>query len=65
MVDRDGVLIRSIFRRRAARFSELKKILVTGYPRKTLVVVDKSGKRVLSAYDDLQDFDDLVYLLKS
>jgi len=64
-VDPNGILTRSIFRQRAARFSELKKILVTGYPSKTLVVVNNSGKRVLSAYDDLQDFGELVYLLKS
>ena len=63
-VDPNGVLTRSIFRQRAAKFSELQKILVTGYPSKTLVVVNNSGKRVLSAYSDLQDFAELVYLLK-
>jgi hypothetical protein len=56
---------RSIFRQRAANFSELQRIVVTGYPAKTLVVVNNSGKRVFSAYDDLQDFGELVYLLKS
>jgi hypothetical protein len=64
-VDRDCVSTSSIFRRRIAKFCELQKILVTGYPSKTLVVIDKSGKRVLSAYGDLQDFEDLIYLLKS
>lgn len=63
-VDPNGVLTRSIFRQTAANFSELRRIVVTGYPARTLVVVDNSGKRVLSAYDDLQDFGELVYLLK-
>jgi hypothetical protein len=60
-----AVSVRSIFRNTTAQFSEIQKILVTGSPGRTLVVTDKSGKRVLSAYDDLQDFADLVYLLKS
>jgi hypothetical protein len=64
-VDPNGVLTRSIFRERAANFGELQRIVVTGYPAKTLVVINNSGKRVLSAYDDLQDFGELVYLLKS
>ena len=54
IVDHNGVLTQSIFRRRAANFSELQRIVVTGYPTKTLVVVNNSGKRVLSAYDDLR-----------
>jgi hypothetical protein len=64
-VDRSCVSTRSIFRRRTAKFSDVQKILVTGYPSKTLVVIDNSGRRVLSAYGDLQDFGDLIYLLKS
>jgi hypothetical protein len=59
------ICIRSIFRTTTAQFSDLEKILVTGSPAKTLVVIDKTGKRVFSAYDDLQDFADLIYLLKS
>lgn len=64
-VDPNGILTRSIFRQTAANFSELRRIVVTGYPARTLVVVNNCGKRVLSAYDDLQDFGELVYLLKS
>jgi hypothetical protein len=59
------ICVRSIFRNTTAQFSELQKIVVTGSPGRTLVVIDKTGKRVLSAYDDLQDFADLVYLLKA
>jgi hypothetical protein len=64
-VDHNGLVTRSIFRKQSATFSELQTILVTGYPTKTLVVTAKSGKRVFSAYGDLQDFGDLIYLLKS
>jgi hypothetical protein len=64
-VSGSAISIRSIFRTSTAQFSELQKILVTGNPGKTLVVIDRAGKRVFSAYDDLQDFADLVYLLKS
>jgi hypothetical protein len=64
-VSSSGISVRSIFRNSTAQFSEIKKILVTGSRGRTLVVIDKNGKRVLSAYDDLQDFGDLVYLLKS
>jgi hypothetical protein len=64
-VDRNGLVTRSIFRERSAKFSELQAILVTGYPSKTLVVTAKSGKRILSAFCDLQGFGELIYLLKS
>jgi hypothetical protein len=59
------ISVRSIFRNSTVQFSELQKILVTGNSGRTLVVIDKNGKRVLSAYDDLQDFSDLIYLLKA
>jgi hypothetical protein len=64
-VSGSAISIRSIFRTSTAQFSELQKILVTGNPGKTLVVIDRAGKRVFSAYGNLQDFADLVYLLKS
>jgi hypothetical protein len=59
------ISVKSIFRTSTAKFSELQKILVTGNPGETLVVIDRAGRRVFYAYDDLQDFADLVYLLKS
>jgi hypothetical protein len=68
IVDENAITLRTCIRQRVTQFRDIQKIdIICTSGRgatKTLNVFDTSGRRVICVYESLQDFEDLVYLLK-